>query len=98
MARIAMSIDEMTDIITKLTNSSNEIEEIWNSIKTTEVEQIKESWVGKDCDAYINKLLDFDSEVKKVLQAQRLLASTFTNAKNQVISAQETIAGQASGL
>ncbi|MBQ6841118.1 MAG: hypothetical protein IJO63_03265, partial [Bacilli bacterium] len=82
MARIAMSIDEMTDIITKLTNSSNEIEEIWNSIKTTEVEQIKESWVGKDCDAYINKLLDFDSEVKKVLQAQRLLASTFTNAKN----------------
>lgn len=98
MARIAMSIEEMTTIISKLTNSSNEIERIWNTIKTGEVEQIKESWIGADCDAYINKLLAFDSEVKKVLEAQRLLASTFTNAKNQILEAQATIAGQTSNL
>ena len=44
------------------------------------------------------KIAAYDAEVKKVLQAQRLLATTFTNARNEVISAQEAIASQASGL
>ena len=98
MAKITMSLDEMTTIINKLTNCSDEMERVWNSIKTEEVEQIKASWVGNDCDAYIQKILEYDAEVKKVLQAQRLLATTFTNAKNQVISAKETINGQSAGL
>ena len=98
MAKISISIEEMTTIITKLTNCSDEMERVWNSIKNEEVEQIKASWVGADCDAYVQKILEYDEEVKKVLQAQRLLATTFTNAKNQVISTQEAIAGQAAGI
>mgnify|MGYP003323076148 CR=1 FL=1 len=67
MANITMSVDQITEIVSKLQSSSNEIESIWNSINSTEVQKIKESWIGKDCDAYISKLQEVDADVQKAL-------------------------------
>lgn len=98
MANITMSVDQITEIVSKLQSSSNEIESIWNSINSTEVQKIKESWIGKDCDAYISKLQEVDADVQKALKAQRLLASTFEKAKTQVMEAQSSIASKISGV
>ena len=98
MANITMSVDQITEIVSKLQSSSNEIESIWNSINSTEVQKIRESWIGKDCDAYISKLQEVDADVQKALKAQRLLASTFEKAKAQVMETQNSIASKISGV
>ena len=98
MANISMSVDQITEIVSKLQSSSNEIESIWNSINSTEVQKIKESWIGKDCDAYISKLQEVDSDVQKALKAQRLLEYTFEKAKAQVMEAQSSIDSKISGV
>ncbi len=98
MANITMSVEQITEIVSKLQKSSNEIESIWNSINSTEVQKIKESWIGKDCDAYISKLQEVDADVQKALKAQRLLESTFEKAKTQVMEAQNSIASKISGV
>lgn len=98
MAKIDITVDQISEIVSKLQSSSNEIEKTWNSINTTEVQKIKESWAGKDCDAYIEKIKEVDADVQKALQAQRLLASTFEKAKAQAIETQDAIAKKISGI
>jgi uncharacterized protein YukE len=98
MANITMSVDQITEIVSKLQKSSNEIESIWNSINSTEIQKIKESWIGKDCDAYISKLQEVGQDMQKALKAQRLLASTFEKAKAQVLETQNSITSKISGM
>lgn len=94
MAKISLSISDINSIVTKLNKSSDEIEKIWDKVKTQHLEKIKESWAGKDCDAYISKVLEMDSEIKKAIQSQRLLATTYSNAAKQIEGTQADIAGQ----
>ena len=98
MANITMSVDQITEIVSKLQKSSNEIENIWKSINSTEIPKIREAWSGKDSEAYISKLNEVDVDVQKALKAQRLLASTFEAAKQQVIEAQENVTNKVSNL
>ena len=98
MANITMSVEQITEIVSKLQKSSNEIESIWNSINSTEVQKIREAWIGKDCEAYLNKLQEVDADIKKALKAQRLLASTFDNARAQILEAQNSVANKVAGL
>ena len=98
MAKIEMSVDQITDIVKKLNDSSTEIERIWNSVKNSDVQRLQQSWVGKDCDAYITKVLDMDTEIQKALKVQRLLASTFNSAKEEIVNVQEDITSKANSL
>jgi uncharacterized protein YukE len=98
MANITMSVDQITEIVSKLQKSSNEIESIWNSINSTEIPKIREAWSGKDSEAYISKLKEVDADVQKALKAQRLLASTFEAAKQQVLDAQANVTNKVSSL
>lgn len=98
MANITMSVDQITEIVSKLQKSSNEIESIWNSINSTEIPKIREAWSGKDSEAYISKLKEVDADVQKALKAQRLLASTFESAKQQVLDAQANVTNKVSSL
>lgn len=98
MPKISITLDEVTTIVQKLNSSSNEIEKVWNSIKSTELQKIKESWIGKDCDAYVSKLEEMDADVQKALKAQRVLATTFEKAKTQMVDTQESLAGKIASL
>lgn len=98
MAKISITVEQIIEIVQKLNSSSAEIEKIWNSIKTVEVSQIKESWIGKDCDAYVKKIEEMDTDVQKALKAQRLLAQTFEKAKSQIAATQESVASKISGI
>ena len=98
MANISISVEQIGDIVSKLQTSSNEIEKLWYTINSTDITHIQQCWKGSDCDAYIEKIQELDSEIKKALKAQRLLASTFDSAKNQILDAQNRVASKASGL
>ena len=98
MANITMSVDQITEIVSKLQKSSNEIESIWNSINSVEIPKIREVWSGKDSEAYISKLKEVDADVQKALKAQRLLASTFEASKQQVLEAQANVTNKVSSL
>ena len=98
MANITMSVDQITEIVTILKRSSSEIEKIWESINRQDIPRIREAWSGKDSDAYIKKLREVDADVQKALKAQRLLASTFEAAKQQVIDAQANVTNKVSSL
>lgn len=94
MAKISITVEQIDEIIKKLNSSSNEIEKEWNSIKTSEISQIKESWIGKDCDAYVRKIEEMNTDVLNALKAQRLLAATFEKAKRQINETQESLASR----
>ena len=98
MANITMSVDQITEIVTILKRSSNEIEGIWESINRQDIPRIREAWSGKDSEAYIGKLREVDADVQKALKAQRLLASTFEAAKQQVLDAQANVTNKVSSL
>ena len=91
MAKISITVEEIDTIVQKLNSASSEIEKTWNSIKSSELEQLKESWVGKDCDAYISKITEVDGDVQNALKAQRLLAETFQKAKTQIQETQDSL-------
>ena len=94
MAKISITVEQIDEIIKKLNSSSNEIEKEWNSIKKFEISQIKESWIGKDCDAYVRKIEEMNTDVLNALKAQRLLAATFEKAKRQINETQESLASR----
>lgn len=93
-----LTLEEFEAIVKKLNASAIEIEKVWNSIKSTELEKIKASWVGKDCEAYTSKLASMDADVKKALQAQRTLADTFNKAKTKVADTQDVIANKIANI
>lgn len=92
MANISITVDEIDAIISKLNSASSEIEKLWDSIKSEELEQLKKLWIGKDCNAYIDKIIDVDVDVQNALKAQNLLADTFKKTKQQVQDTQDSLA------
>ena len=98
MALISMTSERVSEIVNKLETSGAEIERIWNSVKTEEIPAIQNSWYGKDCDMYIQKILEMDADLQKALQAQKLLANAFRNAQMQINDVQSNIAQQVGRL
>lgn len=52
----------------KINTSSQKISELWNSVKTTEIAKIRESWMGKDCEAYIVKVEQMDVTMQQAIK------------------------------
>ena len=94
MAKISLSIDELNNIVTKINTSSQKISELWNSVKTTEIAKIRESWMGKDCEAYIVKVEQMDV----TMQALQLLGATYKQAIDNIVATQNKITNDIQGL
>ena len=94
MASLKVTYEDISQIISKLESSRNKISELWEEIKTKDIFEIKNSWYGHDCDVYIRKILEMDKDVKNALEAQRLLANTFKNARNQISETQNKMKNQ----
>lgn len=84
MATLKVTYNEISQIVSKLESSRSKISDLWEEIKTKDIPEIKNSWYGQDCDFYIDKILEMDKDVKNALEAQRLLADTFKNARDQI--------------
>lgn len=98
MAKISISLDQLNTIVTKINASSDEINKAWTSIKTEEIAKIRASWIGRDAEAYIAKVLEMDAEMQKAVQALKLLATTYTKARESIIQTQNTIASSVTGI
>ena len=98
MAKISISLDQLNTIVTKINSSSDEINKTWTTIKTDEIAKIRASWIGTDAEAYIAKVLEMDAEMTKAIQALKLLATTYTKARESIVQTQNTIKSSVTGL
>ena len=95
---IDISYAEMENNIAVLKESINTLSSNWNQLINTNVSTIKNSWAGKDCEVYIDKVLKLDSKVKNAISALELLANTYEQAKNQMQEQQAKVAGTLNNL
>ena len=98
MAKISLSVDELNNIVTKINTSSQKISELWNSVKTTEITKIRESWMGKDCEAYIVKVEQMDVTMQQAIKALQLLGATYKQAIDDIVATQKKITNDIQGL
>ena len=98
MAQITLSVEEINGIISKINSSREEIATSWNSIKVEDVAGIRASWAGADCEAYLNKVTEMDTQMQNAIQALSLLANTYTKARNRIIETQQNVASSVSGI
>lgn len=98
MSKFSITVNDCDIIASKLNNSSDEIENTWKGLKEVKLNKVRDSWAGKDCELYLQKILDLDTEITNALRAQRLLADAFKRTKEQTIETQEAINSQVSNL
>lgn len=98
MAKISLSLEQVSSIVTKINSASEQISTNWNSIKSEDLAKIRSSWAGNDCEAYIKKVEEMDSDMQKAIQALNLLAQTYQKVQQSITTTQEKITSAVSGL
>ena len=98
MAKISLSLEQINTIITKINSATEQISTTWNSIKTDDITKIRNSWAGKDCEAYVTKVEEMDNDMQKAIQALKLLSATYLKAQQNIVATQDKITTSVSGL
>ena len=98
MAKISLSLEQVSTIVTKINQASEKIATNWNSIKNDDLTKIRNSWAGSDCEAYITKVEEMNSDMQKAIQALNLLSQTFLKVQQSVSETQNKIKSAVSGL
>ena len=98
MAKISLSLEQINTIITKINSATEQISTTWNSIKTDDITKIRNSWAGKDCEAYITKVEEMDNDMQKAIQALKLLSATYLKAQQNIVATQDKITTSVNGL
>ena len=98
MAKISLSLEQVSTIVTKINQASEQIATNWNSIKNDDLTKIRNSWAGSDCEAYITKVEEMNSDMQKAIQALNLLSQTFLKVQQSVSETQNKIKSAVSGL
>lgn len=98
MAKISLSLEQINTIITKINSATEQISTTWNSIKTDDITKIRNSWAGKDCEAYITKVEEMDNDMQRAIQALKLLSATYLKAQQNIVATQEKITTSVNGL
>ena len=98
MAKISLSLEQISSIVTTINSASEEISTSWNSIKSEDLTKIRSSWAGSDCEAYIAKVEEMDSDMQKAIQALNLLSQTYQKVQQSISTTQEKISSAVAGL
>ena len=98
MAKISLSLEQINTIIAKINSATEQISTTWNSIKTDDITKIRNSWAGKDCEAYITKVEAMDNDMQKAIQALKLLSATYLKAQQNIVATQDKITTSVNGL
>ena len=94
---INISYNELESNLSRLKSGLNNLKSNWEGVIQTNIAKLEQSWIGDDCSAYITKLKESDTKVKKSIEAIQLLITTYTQAleviKANQASVTNTIAG-----
>lgn len=88
-ATLLMSRSEIESLISKLNSARQEMESIWNDIKTNDIQKINESWAGADCAKYIEKINYLNIEAS--FEAITLLVNAYTKTLSKVDEMQNNL-------
>lgn len=98
MAKISLPLEQISSIVTTINSASEKISTSWNSIKSEDLTKIRSSWAGSDCEAYIAKVEEMDSDMQKAIQALNLLSQTYQKVQQSISTTQEKISSAVAGL
>ena len=88
---ISMTEEEIKENVAKLKKAANNMENSWVDIKGPILKSIKESWVSKECTAYVSKIEKMDKKVTNSIEALRLLAKTYEQSIDKLASTRKSI-------
>ena len=89
---INISFAQVEAIVTQLQKGLNSLKSNWTGVTNTNISKLEASWVGKDCQAYIEKVKNMDKKVNNTIAAIELLIKTYNTAINQIKQSQATVA------
>ncbi len=85
---INITFSELEQNISTLKSATQTLKDSWSTKVKKNITTLQNSWVGPDCEAYINKLNGADKRVTNAIAALELLTTTFEKAKNMAKEAQ----------
>ncbi len=83
-SNIYFSADKLISNKNGLNGVARDMRNAWNSIKNTELVNMKNSWAGSDAQAYIDKINALDAKVNAAIDAINLLSRTFDSAAKKL--------------
>ena len=88
---LTLNNDTIRDIIGRLNQCVEELENIIKSIETGELTTINNSWVASEAQTYTNKLVNSNTKMRKVNEGLRLLSSAYNQALNEAQSTSSAV-------
>ena len=85
---LKITYDQLEELITKLKKTIETLRSSWSREINKNIEQINNSWAGKDCNAYTAKLSQMNGRVQKTIQALELLCNTYEKTKEMILTNQ----------
>ncbi len=76
-ATLALSFDNINDLITYIDKAKTQLQELWNGTILNLVNQIEGSWFGADSAAYIEKVKALEPKINNMIKALELLSQTY---------------------
>ena len=74
-------MNEKIEIVNEIKQVNEKINEIWNSIKKDDLEQIKKYWNDNVAEEFKNKLIENDKTINTIKKNLELLSELIKNEK-----------------
>ncbi len=85
-----ISVEEMKENIATLDSAIKTLNNSWGKETASLAKQLSDSWAGKDCAEYIEKLTKMDKKVDNTIKALELLKKTYQKALDLVLEKQKS--------
>lgn len=75
--------DTLAELIGKINECKDLINDVWNSLKTEDIAKINNSWAANDAKTYVDKLLSEEKKINSLNSALSLLSNTYQKVMNE---------------
>ena len=97
-SNLKVNEESITSFINLIDSSVDEINSTWNSIVTTDIETIKNSWASTDAANYIDKLLAEGDKINNVIDSLQLLANTYQKVLQEHAATEQEVTGSINNI
>ena len=81
---INISLSQIEENIATLKKSISNLKSSWNGETKKDINILDNSWVGKDCEQYTQRLTKMDKKVQNTIAALELLCKTYEQVRDMV--------------
>ena len=97
-SNLKVNEENINSFINQIDTSIDTLNSTWNSIVTTDIETIKNSWASNDATSYIDKLMAEGDKISDIVQALKLLEETYQKVLNESTATGQDVSGSVGRL